>query len=269
MKYSVLLSLYSKESPDYLKLALNSLFASTLPPDQIVIVKDGPLTADLEKVLSYYTGIEYSSIPINVGLSYALNIGLSICRNELVARMDTDDICHPDRFKKQFEFMVQNPAVDIVGTYAIKIDERGKEFGILKVPVYHDDIRKYIWTCPFIHPTVMFRKSKIEQIGSYNPNSGPRQDDYELWFRCALNGLIFANIPESLFYYRFFKDNVKKNSIKVGWSRFKVGFRGCRKLHLSLYAYIGVSIPLFRALLPYPLNVLFNELMIKVNPRSK
>lgn len=269
MKFSVLLSLYNRESPHYLKLALDSLLSSSLLPDQIVIVKDGPLTTDLEDVLSSYSGIDYLSLPVNRGLSFALNAGLTICRNELVARMDTDDICHPERFRRQIEYIMQNPMIDVVGTYAIKIDEEGKECGMLKVPISHDDIQRYIWTCPFIHPTVMFCKSKIEKIGSYNPDSGLRQDDYELWFRCAVKGLLFANIPEPLFYYRFFKNSVQKNSIRVGWSRLKVGFKGCYKLHQPLWTYIGVSMPLFRALLPYPLNIIFNRLMIRLNPRGK
>ena len=128
---------------------------------------------------------------------------------------------------------------------------------------------RLIWTCPMNHPTVMFRKDKILSVGGYNSDAGPRQDDYDLWFRCAAKGLRFANIPESLLYYRFFSDSVKKNNIKVGWYRMKVGLRGCRHLHLPIMAHIGVCVPFIRSLLPYPINVYFQNLMNRINPRNK
>ena len=118
------------------------------------------------------------------------------------------------------------------------------------------------------HPTVMYRRNAILSVGGYNPDAGPRQDDYDLWFRCAEKGLHFANISEPLLYYRFFAESVRKNSIEVGWYRMKTGLRGCRKLHLSFIAYIGVCIPFVRSLLPYPLNVYFQGLMNRMNPRK-
>lgn len=151
------MSVYSKENPYYLKLALDSIYESSLLPNQVVIVKDGCLTKELEDVLDHYTEVDYLLLDENKGLSCALNAGLSICKNELIARMDTDDICHSERFRKQINYLKQNPSVDIVGTYAVRIDADNKQCGILKVPITHTDISKYIWACPFIHPTVMFR----------------------------------------------------------------------------------------------------------------
>ena len=266
--FSVLLSLYAKESPTYLELALDSIYASSLLPTEVIVVKDGPLTNELEQVLKKYQAIKYVPLTTNHGLSYALNKGLEACKCNLIARMDTDDICHKDRFKKQIDYFDTHPDVDVVGTYAYKIDETGDTIGLLKVPSTHDEIFSKVWTCPFIHPTVMFRKDSILRIGGYNSDAGPRQDDYDLWFRCAWNGFKFANIPEPLFYYRFFSDSIRKNNIKVGWYRFKVGCKGCRKLHFPFWTYIGVFVPFFRSLLPYPLNVYFNKFMEKINPRN-
>lgn len=271
--FSVLLSIYNKEKPDDLKLALNSIWQSqSIKPSQIVIIKDGPLTEELDNVLSNFSLVTPTDFILNeknLGLSASLNKGLFACKHDLVARMDTDDIAYPDRFKKQIYFMNENKHIDIVGSFATKIDEYGIEGDIMRVPISHEEILKYIWTCPFIHPSVMFRKSKIQNIGSYNPNAGPRQDDYELWFRCAINGLKFANIPEPLLYYRFFSDSLRKNNLKVGWHRFKVGFKGCRKLNVPPFAYIGITIPLVRSIMPYPLNKWFQEFMNKINPRHK
>ena len=271
-EYSVLISLYSKENPLYLEKALDSVFSQTRLPSEVILVKDGPLSYELEIVLSSYNTplLKIIALPENKGLSYALNEGLKYCKNNLVARMDTDDVCFSNRFEKQVSFLNLHPEVDIVGSYVTKIDEFGNCLNeLVKVPIAHEDIIRLIWTCPMNHPTVMFRKDKIVSAGGYNPNAGPRQDDYDLWFRCAENGLHFANIPEPLLYYRFFADSVKKNSIKVGWYRLKIGLRGCSQLRLSLIAYIGVCIPFIRSLLPYPLNVYFQNLMNRVNPRNK
>lgn len=268
--YTILISVYSKEKPEYLKLALDSIYNQTLPPDEVVLVEDGPIGDNLKQVIVGYPALKIVSIETNQGLSNALNTGLKYCSNDIVARMDSDDICFPMRFEKQVLFMQSHPKIDVVGAYALKIDENGNNLNeLLKVPIDNDKIRRLIWTCPMNHPTVVFRKSKILYAGGYNPDAGPRQDDYDLWFRCAAKGLHFANIPEPLLYYRFFSESIKKNSIKVGWSRLKVGLNGCRRLHLPLIARIGVCIPFFRSLLPYPLNVYFQNLMNRVNPRNK
>ena len=94
--YSVLMSLYKKEHPEYLRLALDSMINQTVKPDEIVLVEDGPLTDELYAVVEEYK--DYLTIVVNktnLGLGLALNEGLKACRNELVARMDTDDISKP------------------------------------------------------------------------------------------------------------------------------------------------------------------------------
>jgi glycosyltransferase involved in cell wall biosynthesis len=270
--FSVLLSIYRKENPTYFRLALDSVWNQTLQPAEIVLVKDGPLTAELESILADFARLAPVKFVVNeqnMGLATSLNRGLQACSFDIVARMDTDDICFPDRFEKQIHFLNNNPNVDIAGSFALKMDENGNEVGIIKVPIIHDNIYKLIWTCPFVHPTIMYRKSKILFAGNYNPTAGVRQDDYELWFRCAENHLRFANLSEPLLYYRFFSDSVKRNNIKVGISQFKVGWKGCKSLKFPLKAYVGIFVPLFRSFLPYPLNVWFNNLMIKLNPREK
>ena len=101
-KFSVLMSLYWKENPLYLNLALKSVFEQTISPDQVVLVLDGPVEKQLLAVVERFRKI-YPSLDVypqdnNQGLSTALNIGLEKCRNEIVFRMDTDDICYKNRF---------------------------------------------------------------------------------------------------------------------------------------------------------------------------
>ena len=272
--FSVLMSIYHKESPHYFDLSLESLHNQSAAAGEIVLVQDGPLTDALSKVIRkwekrFENKLKIVDLETNVGLSKALNHGLNHCRFDWVARMDTDDICLPERLAVQAEFISQNPDIDILGSYATTIDETGAAKKLLKVPLDHERIKKLVWSCPMIHPTVCFRRDKILAIGGYNPDAGPRQDDYDLWFRCAIAGYRFANIPQPLLLYRFTDDQVRKNTLKVGYHRLKVGIKGNRLLKAGPIAYIGVMVPFVRALLPYPLNVWFYKLFSKVNPRNQ
>ena len=117
-KYSVLMSLYVKEKPEYLRLAIDSMPNQTVTPDEIVIVEDGPLNDSLYSVLDEYEGkVTRVRSEKNIGLGLALNVGLKACRNELVARMDTDDISKPDRCEKQLKRFEEKPELAIVGAW--------------------------------------------------------------------------------------------------------------------------------------------------------
>lgn len=272
--FSVLMSVYKKESPDYFDLSMKSLYVQRDVIGEVVLVKDGALTEELNKMLCKWSTrfdnkLKVVELKTNVGLSKALNQGLGHCRFDWVARMDTDDICLPDRFAVQSEFIKNHPNIDILGSYAITIDEVGAEKQLLKVPLNHERIKKLVWSCPMIHPTVCFRKDKILALGGYNPEAGPRQDDYDLWFRCAAAGYTFANIPKPLLLYRFTCNNIRKNNLNVGYHRLKTGLRGSRSIGAGPMAYLGVTVPFLRAFLPYPFNVWFYRLTNRFNPRSR
>lgn len=273
MEFSVLMSLYHKENPQYLDLALNSVFSQTIVPTQVVLILDGPIGCELESVVNRYSQ-KYDSLEVypqkeNKGLSTALNIGLDKCKYELVFRMDTDDICYKNRFERVIEEYSKNDQLELVGSYATMIDEEGSVIKDMTVPITQNDIYRKVWTCPFIHPTVSFKKSSLLRVGSYNPNSGPRQDDYELWFRCVENRLKCKNIEEPLLYYRFFKDSVARNNIKVGWWRAKVGLKGSWRCMCPPLAYIGVFYPLIRACMPSFIREKMYKVADKLNPRTK
>ena len=272
-KFSVLMSLYHKENPYYLGLALQSVFKQTVLPDQVVLVLDGPigdvLMSVVDKFKSDYATLDVYPQEVNRGLSAALNIGLEKCRTEIIFRMDTDDICYNNRFERMLKEYAADPRLELVGSFATMIDEKSKEIKGMSAPMSQEEIYRKVWTCPFIHPTVSFKKSSLMRVGSYNPNSGPRQDDYELWFRCVEGGLKCKNIDEPLLYYRFFKDSVARNNLKVGWWRAKVGLRGSWRCKCSPIAYIGVCYPLVRACMPSFIRELMYKIADKINPRSK
>lgn len=272
-KFSVLMSLYYKEQARYLDCALNSVFTNSIQPDQVVMVLDGPIGDDLREIVDKYKS-KYNSFDVypqneNRGLSFALNYGLKKCRNELVFRMDTDDICYPDRFEKMLYFYDEHPFLDMAGSFDTMIDENGSVITpVMEEPTSYEEIKRLIWTCPFSHPTMSFKKSSIQKVGSYNPDSGPRQDDYELWFRCIAGGLYAMNYPEPLLYYRFFNDSLQKNNVRVGWWRMKVGIKGCWMCKCSPLAYIGVCFPFIRSLLPLKIRGWLYNFTDKYSPKA-
>lgn len=216
--FSVLLSLYKKELPSYLQQSLNSLFSQTLLPDEIILVKDGPLTTELDAVVSDYTArypiLKVIPLAQNQGLGKALNEGLKHCSYDLVARMDTDDIAKSDRFEKQMKVFKEHPELDLVGAW---IDEfEGTPQNILsvrRVPETSEQIGAYCKRrCPVNHPVVMFRKSAVQAAGGYL--HFPLFEDYYLWARMLRNGAKFYNIQESLLYFRTSPDMFKRRG---GW----------------------------------------------------
>jgi glycosyltransferase involved in cell wall biosynthesis len=209
--FSVLLSLYIKEKPEFLQQALQSVFEQTYPPTEVVLVLDGAITPELQAVVDafkkqYPEVLKVLPLEKNVGLGPALNEGLKHCTYELVARMDTDDICKSNRFEKQIALFEQHPQIDIASAW---IDEfcntPDKVASTRKLPETHAELKVYAQKrCPFNHPAVMFKKSKVLEAGGYMLLGF--LDDYVLWMKMLKNGAVFHNLQESLLYFRSNKD---------------------------------------------------------------
>ncbi|WP_166421187.1 glycosyltransferase [Pseudoalteromonas sp. Z1A8] len=269
---SVLMSLYHAECPLNLDKSMSSLYTQTQLPHEVLLVIDGPIGDKLELIVTKWKAflpIKCLYLPENVGLSSALNIGLNECENELIARFDTDDVCFPERFHTQSLFMTNNPTIDICGGFAKFIDSNGSEYSQRTLPTEHEKIKKLIWACPMIHPSVMFRKSSILGIGSYSLSAPYRQDDYELWIRAIDSGLIFHNLPEYLIQYRYNIDDFKKNTFSVGWNRFKIGLKPWFRYDRGGIAFLGLLYPLIRASLPNIIAVKLSTLVRNYDPRVK
>lgn len=206
-KFSVLLSVYHKEQPSYMRLSLESIFNQTVRPTEVVLVEDGPLTPELyeliEEYLRKYPELKLVKLAKNKGLGNALNEGLKHCSYELVARMDTDDICKPYRFEKQIKLFEVHPDYDVVGAWIDEFEESIDNINSTRVlPENSDEIYEFAKKRnPINHPVVMFRKSTVEASGGYK--HFPLFEDYYLWVRMLLNGAKFYNIQESLLYFRF------------------------------------------------------------------
>lgn len=206
-KFSVLMSVYYKEKPEYFDLALKSnLVDQTLQPNEFVLVCDGELTPELERVIVKYQKLFPDVVKVyrkeNGGLGKALNFGLPKCSFPLVARSDSDDICVSTRFEKQVKFMAEHIEIGVVGSY---IDEFATDWRtpsrIKTMPLTPDDLFKMAkLRNPLNHMSVMMRKEDIIRIGSYR--HVPYAEDYDLWVRAMINGIKIANIGEVLVHAR-------------------------------------------------------------------
>ncbi|HCW2765237.1 glycosyltransferase [Escherichia coli] len=225
------MSVYEHDKPEHLRKALDSVVCSVVKPDEVCIVFDGyVIEENVNLISSFMSNLSIKTVKLdeNVGLGRALNIGLSFCSNELIARFDSDDICHPLRFKKQMDFFKSNPQVDIVGTWIAEFDHDHKFIHALRrPPTTHQDIIRYAKNRnPFNHMTVMYRKSKVLEAGSYQDNY--LYEDYALWVRMINNGAVTANIPEALVYAR------TGNGMEIRRGGFKYAYSEC-SAQISFY----------------------------------
>lgn len=206
-RYSVLMSVYKNEKAEFLKRAIASMFSQTVPTDDFVLVCDGPLTEELENVISEYQAaypdrFHQVRLKENKGLGLALQAGVLECQHELVARMDSDDISAHDRCEKQLALFMNRSALSLCsGTIAEFQTDPEKPDTFRKLPCSQEDILRYAKKRnPMNHMAVMFRKSSVLAAGNYQPV--PFAEDYDLWVRMLGKGCQAANLPDVLVYAR-------------------------------------------------------------------
>lgn len=202
MGFSVLMSVYCKEKPEYLKAAVESVVNQTLLPSEIILIEDGPLTEELYQLIDElkdkYDILKPIQLKENVQLGRALAEGVKNCSYDLIARMDTDDIAEPDRFELQSKYMQEHPEVSVLGGYIEEFDEHDESYQKTKpMPLTNDELRKYArYRNPINHMTVMYRKNAVCTVGNYH--HFPFLEDYELWSRMMKDNYKFATIPQVL-----------------------------------------------------------------------
>jgi len=264
--FSVLMSVYYKEKPEYLNEALSSIFHQTKAPSEIVIVKDGSLTKELDDVIDRFAQkapVKIILIEKNVGLGLALNEGLKHSSNEIVARMDSDDIIPPDRFEKQLATIEKG--YDVVSCWStLFLGEIDKAIAVKKRPETHEDIVKLAKRrSPVSHAACLYRKSEVLAAGGYQHCE--MYEDYHLWVRMILNGSKFYNVQESLYYVRTSQEQVSRrggmkylqNEIRTFLEFHKMGFFSFSDLVVNTVIRISVR------LLPIKLRSLLLKLVWK------
>ncbi|WP_113651718.1 glycosyltransferase [Pedobacter namyangjuensis] len=211
-RFSVLLSLYDGEVESHLEQALHSLWIQKLKPDQVVIVFDGILRNGLVTIVNSFLNklndLTIIKLESNIGLGRALNIGLKHCRYELVARMDTDDICYIDRFEKQINHMILYPEIAVLGCSVQEFNTMPNDLGLYRhLPINMCQILTFAkFRNPLNHPSVVFRKTKIAIVGSYVDM--PLFEDYFLWIRVLEQGLTIENLSDALLHFRVGNDMI-------------------------------------------------------------
>lgn len=223
VNYSVLLTVYKSDDPEYFRLSLESMVKQTIPSNDIVIVKDGPVPAEIENIIQElkkdHPEIHPLQLERNLGLGLALNEGLKVCQNEFIARMDSDDISLPARCEKQLALFEADPDLDIVGCPVKEfVDTPDNIVGKRDVPLGNEEIHKYSHRRdPFNHPTVIYRKSKVMKYGPYGDYR--KNQDTDLWIKLLSNGCKAANCPEYLLLFRF---DEKTYSKRKSWINTKL-----------------------------------------------
>lgn len=203
MKFTVLMSVYYKEKPEYLQLALKSIINQTVKPNEIVLVEDGKLTNELQAVITeqlqkYPAIFKTYALKQNQGLGKALNFGMQKCSNELIARMDTDDIAEPNRFELQIKEFEQDKELMLCGGQIAEFADNPTEITSYRsVPLKHNEILNFAKKRnPFNHMTVMFKKQAVQTVGGYQHM--PYFEDYWLWARILKAGYKAKNIDQEL-----------------------------------------------------------------------
>ena len=225
--YSVLMSVYYKEKPQYLKQAMESIQRQTVPTDDFVLVCDGPLNEPLDKVIAekqQEMGMTLNVVRLskNGGLGNALNEGIKHCKNELVARMDSDDIAYPDRCAKQIAVFNTHSEVSICSGIVEEFTTNPNTVDTKRVPPETNaEIVEFAKKrTPFNHPCVMYKKSAVEAAGSYQDFY--LLEDYYLWLRMLMAGYQGYNIQEPLLHMRAGSDMYKR---RAGWKYAKTQMR--------------------------------------------
>ena len=219
MDYSVLMSVYHKERPEFLRQAMESIAKQTVPTNDFVLVCDGPLNEQLDEVIAQMQDVFGQLLHVvrlekNMGLGNALNIGIQHCKNDLVARMDSDDIAYSDRCEKQIKVFNEHPEISICSGVVEEFTVTPDIVDARRVPpeMNAEIIEFAKKRNPFNHPCVMYKKSTVEAAGSYQDFY--LLEDYYLWLRMLMAGYQGYNIQEPLLHMRAGADMYLR---RAGW----------------------------------------------------
>ncbi len=272
MQYSVLRSVYIKEKADNLRMAMDSIWNQTVPTDDFVLVCDGPLTEELDSVIRQMETDHQGTLKVvrlerNVGLGNALNHGIGKCSNELVARMDSDDISRPERCEKQLRIFEVQPDISICSGTVEEFSESVEIIEAKRVlPEHNDEIIAFARRRnPFNHPCVMYKKSMVEAAGGYKDFY--LLEDYYLWIRMLRNGAKGYNIQEPLLWMRAGSEMYRRRSGRKYAKSQKNLFR-----YMKETGFIGARQYYESVLLRYAASVTPNKLrefMFKIAVRSR
>lgn len=209
---SVILPLYN-EREDWIRLSISSILNQSYSDFELFLINDNPNNSVITKIVLEYQKLDFRVVAIinkeNIGLPASLNKTILLSSGKYIARMDGDDISHPNRLEKQVDFLENNLDYSICGTFGITIDENGKKGKPIRLYSSNEYLKStLLFYSPFIHPSVVFRREFIIN-NLYNENFKTGQDS-ELWLRCA-KYTKYYNIPEELIFYRIQSTSITRS----------------------------------------------------------
>jgi glycosyltransferase involved in cell wall biosynthesis len=259
MTFSVLQSVYKKDNPDFLYQSLESIAGNTLLPQKIILVKDGELTPSLEKVISFWQKkipLEVVGYETNRGLAFALNYGLQFVETELVARLDSVDICFPNRFEKQVIQFEIDSSLEILGGGIEEFFEDSSGVQFKKNRLYPKRTKKNSFSLykgtPLAHPTAMIKTELLKKIG-YAEKMKFSQD-IDLWFRLLESGAEIRTLQEPVLHFRISEGTFSRRSVKKALNEFSIYKKNLRKFNGIRVQEIFLLLRLAGRFLPKKLN---------------
>ena len=259
MTFTVLQSVYKKDNPIFLSQSLQSIAENTIQPACVVLVKDGLLTPELESVISEWQDklpLKVLGYEKNQGLAHALNYGLQFVETELVARMDSDDICFPDRFEKQLAQFEIDSSLEILGggIEEFFIEENGTEFRRVRLyPKWTDSKSRTLFRgTPLAHPTVMIKTALLKEF-RYSENT-KCNEDIDLWFRLLNAGYVIRNLQEPILHFRITEGTFNRRSVGKAFDEYKIYSKNLRGFNGTTKNDILPLVRLFSRFFPKKLN---------------
>ncbi len=222
MEFSVLMTVYKKETVEHFKQAMDSILNQTVMPSEIVLVRDGPVPSELQACIDEYVEnekiISYYPLEVNGGSGNASRVGVEMAKHEIIARMDSDDISVPNRFELQLKVFEEKPYLDVVGgAIAEFVDDVDNVVCIRETVLEEEEIKEYMKSRSAINNvSAMFRKSAVLKAGNYIELHFV--EDYYMWCRMMLCGCRFMNLPDTLVYVRVGYDMYSRRG---GYAYFK------------------------------------------------
>lgn len=270
-KYSVLMSVYKNDKPEWFEISLNSMLNQTIKPDEVVLIVDGKVSEDLDKKIEELCSankcIKLYRNDTNMGLGLTMQRGVELCNNELIARMDSDDYSKPNRIEIQLKEM-QEKNLDLIGCQVEEfIGDVDNIVSIHNVPVGEKDILQYSkQRNPFCHPSVIFKKSKVLQSGNYLDMK--LCEDYYLWIRMLQNGCVMDNCSQALLEMRVTEDLYARRGGYKYFKSQKQLFKYMKKTKfIGLFTYLKILFTRFavQVLMPNKLRQKFYEKKLRKN----
>ena len=266
IKVSVIMSVFNCEK--FLSSSIESILQQSFSDFEFIIFDDASTDSSRNIIESFASEDPRIKTIFNIenqGLTKNLNKGIGMSKAVYIARMDADDIALPNRLDKQIKYLEKNTHIDILGSSAIDIDEKGNHLQKRQAPESHSEIIKLLPKAnPMIHSTIVFKRKRLKKIDFYNESYRTTQD-YEMWFRAAGNGMIFCNLSEILLFYRMDNNYHRRKSIRYRLYDCKLRLESFKYLGIPRYKYYYALIPIILGLLPEKVY----DSVKKLDPRVK